>query len=245
MALDLRGTVDATIAVLESAARAREGITLAELAENTATSVSTISEVVARLLATGYLVAREDRYLLGPGAFVLALHGAGRQHRQVQREELDFAQAQVKVPLFVGVRVGDDQVFIDRVGDNILPDFVSEHRPRRPLLTTATGKIILAWMDPDDREEFLARRSRDDPAAVSAFRRQFEEIRSSRLAFNPGLTVPDRFTVATPLCDPEGHFLAAICAVGGPEIADRLEAVGQDLLSAVLSWRFNRRRRRI
>ena len=39
---------------------------------------------------------------------------------------------------------------------------------------------------------------------------------------------------------PEGTFLAAVCTVGGPEIADRLDEVGRELLDAIRQWSFTR-----
>jgi len=50
--------------------------------------------------------------------------------------------------------------------------------------------------------------------------------------------MPDRHAVAAPLIDPDGSFLAAICAVGGPEAADLLPEIGQRLLDAVEGWKF-------
>ena len=133
---------------------------------------------------------------------------------------------------------------VDQAGEDVLMDFVSSTHPRRPLLTTATGKIILAFMPSGERNEFLRRMEHEQPAVVAAFLEELEEIRASQLAFNRASTVPGRYTVATPLIDPEGSFLAAICAVGGPELADRLPALGARLREAVDAWKFPRRRRR-
>ena len=141
-------------------------------------------------------------------------------------------------------RVGDDQVFVDQAGEDVLMDFVSSTHPRRPLLTTATGKIILAYMPSAERNEFLRRMEHEQPDVVADFLEQLAEIRSTQLALNHASTVPGRYAVATPLIDPDGSFLAAICAVGGAELADRLPQVGATLREAVDGWKFPRRRRR-
>jgi DNA-binding IclR family transcriptional regulator len=237
-------TVDRTVAIMEVASRASSGVSLAELSARLDAPKSSIQELTNGLLATGYLVERERRFLLGPGAFVLSLHTAGLPLRQVKHEELERAQERVGHSLFVGARVGDDQVFVDQAGEDVLMDFVSSTHPRRPLLTTATGKVILAYIPSGERNEFLRRMDHEQPEVVAAFLEELAEIRATQLAFNYASTVPGRYAVATPLIDPEGSFLAAICAVGGSELADALPEVGERLRDAVGAWRFPRRRRR-
>jgi DNA-binding IclR family transcriptional regulator len=228
---------------MELASRATTGVSLAELAAQLEAPKSSIQELTNGLLATGYLVERDRRFLLGPGAFVLSLHTAGLPLRQVKHEELQRAQAHVGVTLFVGVRVGDDQVFVDQAGEDVLVDFVSSTHPRRPLLNTATGKIILAHIAPLERNEFLRRMEHGQPELVTAFLDEFGTIRSTLLAFNRASSVPDRYAVATPLIDPDGTFLAAICAVAGPELAEQLPQIGARLREAVGGWRFPHSRR--
>ena len=237
-------TVDRTVAIMEVASRATSGVSLAELAARLQAPKSSIQELTNGLLATGYLVECDRRFQLGPGAFVLSLHTAALPLRQVQHEELERAQQRVGTALFVGVRLGDDQVFVDQAGEDVLVDFVSATRPRRPLLTTATGRIILAYMPSRERNDFLRRVEHAQPAIVAAFLEQLGEIRACKLAFNYANTMPDRYAVAAPLIDPDGSFLAAICAVGGPEAADLLPEIGQRLLDAVEGWKFPPRRRR-
>jgi DNA-binding IclR family transcriptional regulator len=229
---------------MEVASRAESGVSLGELAARLEAPKSSIQELTNGLLATGYLVERDRRFLLGPGAFVLSLHTAGLPLRQVKHEELERAQERVGHPLFVGARVGDDQVFVDQAGEDVLMDFVSATHPRRPLLATATGKIILAYIPSGERNEFLRRMEHVQPDRVLAFLAELGEIRSTQLAFNESSAVPGRHAVATPLIAPDGDFIAAICAVGGAELADRMPEVGQTLREAVAAWKFPRKRRR-
>jgi DNA-binding IclR family transcriptional regulator len=229
---------------MEEASRSSTGVSLAELVLRLKAPKSSIQELTNGLLATGYLVDGGGRFLLGPGPFVLSLQTARLPVRQVKHEELERAQERVGLPLFVGARVGDDQVFVDQAGEDVLMDFVSATHPRRPLLITATGRIILAFMGGRERNEFLRRMESEQPEWVASFLDDLLEIRETHLAYNPGETVPGRYAVATPLIDPDGTFLAAICTVGGQEIAGSLSEVGAALLEAVRAWRFPRKRRR-
>jgi DNA-binding IclR family transcriptional regulator len=231
--------VDRVVAIMEEASRAANGVSLAELAQRLQAPKTSIQELTNGLLATGYLVERDRRFVLGPGAYLISLATAGGALRQVKHDELERAQQHVGVTLFVGARVGDDQVFVDRAGEDVLMDFVSATRPRRPLLTTATGKVILSYMNASERNDYLSRKEREDPAIVAAFLEELTSIREKRLAFNPASTIPGRFAVATPLFDPAGAYVAALCAVGGVEIQGRLDAVGELLLEAAGSWRWS------
>jgi DNA-binding IclR family transcriptional regulator len=228
---------------MEEASRVSGGVSLAELAERLDAPKSSIQELTNGLLATGYLVERDRRFTLGPGPFVLSIRTVGLSLRQVEHEQLALAAERVGHSLFVGARVGDDHVFVDQAGQDVLMDFVSATRPRRPLLITATGKILLAFAPTAERNDFLVRMEREQPERVAAFLAELPEIRATGLAYNSGETVPGRYTVATPLIDPAGSLLAAICAVGGPEVADALPELGRALHEAVSQWQWGRKRR--
>lgn len=232
-------TVDRTVAILELAARSTDGVSLSELASALEAPKSSIQELTNGLIATGYLTERTGRLLLGPGAFVLSLQTARLPLRQVNHDELERAQARVGLTLFVGARVGDDHVFVDQAGEDVLMDFVSSTHPRRPLLETATGKVILAFLKSSERNDLLARLQRQQPELVARFLEQLPEIRETRLAYNEGETLPNRNAVATPLIDPLGNFLAAICAVGSDSLSGHLPDIGEKLLAAIDDWRFS------
>ncbi len=235
-------TVDRVVAILEEAARVTGGVTLVELAQRLGAPKSSIQELTNGLLATGYLVERNRRFILGPGPFILSLRGAGLFLRQVDHDQLEEAAERLGHTLFVGARVGDDHVFVDQAGHDVLMDYVSATRPRRPLLITSTGKILLAFAPAAERNDFLVRMERDHPEQVAAFLAELPEIRAGALAYNSGLTVPERYTVATPLIDPDGSLLAAICLVAGPEHADALPELGLALRQAIRRWKWPRKR---
>jgi DNA-binding IclR family transcriptional regulator len=237
-------TVDRTVAIMEEASRASNGVSLAELAQRLKAPKTSIQELTNGLLATGYLVERDRRFLLGPGAYVLSLATAGGPLREVKHEELERAQERVGMTLFLGTRVGDDHVFVDRAGEDVLMDFVSATRPRRPLLITATGKVILSYMPQAERNEFLRRKEDEEPEVVAAFLEELPEIRERRLAFNRARTVPGRYAVASPLLGPDGAYVATLCAVGPTEVEQILDEVGARLIAAVDQWRWPRHRRR-
>jgi IclR family acetate operon transcriptional repressor len=79
----------------------------------------------------------------------------------------------------------------------------------------------------------LALASPEQAGEVRQFLAELPEIRSRRLAFNPGATFQDAFAVATPLLAPDGSLIAAISAAVDPAEADRLDDLGEQLKKAV------------
>jgi DNA-binding IclR family transcriptional regulator len=87
---------------------------------------------------------------------------------------------------------------------------------------------------PDDEMYRLLDLARPDQAGeVRQFLAELPDIRARRLAFNRGVTLPDAFTVATPLLTSDGSLIATISAAVDASEADRLDAVGEGLKKAV------------
>lgn len=231
--------VDRIVSILERTAQSRSGVSLAELAQALHAPKSSVQELTNGLLAAGYLIEQGGRFMPGPGSVLLAVRSAAVPLQKVRHDQLVRVHERLDRPVFVGVRVGDDHVFVDQAGEDVLVDFVSATRPRRPLLKTATGKIILSFLQSAERNELLHRFEQNEPAAVEAFLRELPSIRETALAYNYAATLPDRCAVATALTEPDGRFLAAICTAGGTELAATLPETGQALLAAVKDWAFS------
>ena len=115
--------------------------------------------------------------------------------------------------VLVGVRVGDAMVFTDYTGqESPSLTFAARTHARRPLYTSAAGKILLANVPDDEMHRLLDLAGPDQAGHVRQFLTELPEIRSRRLAFNRGVTIADAFVVATPLSAPDGRLIAAISA---------------------------------
>jgi DNA-binding IclR family transcriptional regulator len=227
-------TVDRVTGILEAVSLSPRGVTLAELAVALDAAKSSVQELTNGLLARGYLIEEEHRFHLGPGPFILAsrvnkLAALSLDHRFVA--ELGKV---LGCTILVGVRVGDAIVFTDYAGEES-PGlaFVARTHARRPLYTSAAGKILLANVPDEEMYRLLELASPDQAGEVRQFLTELPEIRSRRLAFNRGVTIADAFVVATPLLAPDGSLIAAISAAVDSEEADRLDDIGEDLKNAV------------
>lgn len=225
-------TLDRAAAALENVARHPGGLSLAELARTLEVPKSSLQSLVNGLVASGYLVEQGHRYFLGPAPFVLSLMCSPLAAR-IRHDELVRIHQEVQRNLLVGIQVGDALVYIDQVGDGPMVEYLAYTHHRRPLLTTATGKIILANLPSRDLQTLLTEFSRYNAAIVEEFLVELPSIRTSGLAYNHGTTMPDLYAVATSLRDADGQFIAGICVNGGREIADQLDVIGKELLQAI------------
>ncbi|MCE0761905.1 helix-turn-helix domain-containing protein [Pseudonocardia kujensis] len=221
-------------AILESVAPVRQGLTLAALAERLGAPKSSIHELVNGLVATGYLVERDHRFGLGPAPFVLSLNGNGVAAQDIDRDLLPRIHAEVGCSVMIGIQVGMSLVYIDQIGDEPALEFAARNHSRRSLYSTASGKIILASMPAREMDALLHSATSAEQPEVDRFLSELPEIRATGLAYNPGVTVPKIFSVATALRRSDGELVGAVCAIRPERLRDDLPRIGsriQELLA--------------
>jgi DNA-binding IclR family transcriptional regulator len=195
---------------------------------------TSIQELTNGLLARGYLIEEERRFHLGPGPFILASRANKLAALTLDHQFVVEVGEILGGTVLVGVRVGDSIVFTDYVGEESPGlTFAARTHARRPLYTSAAGKTLLANVTDDEMFRLLDLAGPQQAGEVKQFLAELPEIRSRRLAFNRGVTMPGAFMVATPLLAPDGSLIAAISAAIDPAAADRLDDLGEKLKKAV------------
>ena len=102
-------------------------------------------------------------------------------------------------------------IFTDHAGEESPSlTFAARTHARRPLYTSAAGKILLANVADDEMHRLLDLAGPEQAGHVRQFLTELPEIRARRLAFNRGVTIADAFVVATPLLARDGRMIAAI-----------------------------------
>jgi DNA-binding IclR family transcriptional regulator len=225
-------TVDRVVAICEAVARDGRGLTLGDLADRLQAPKSSIQELTNGLLATGYLVEEQKKFFLGPAPFVLTLMSNPVAARAIEHDDLIRLSKKMGTTVLIAIQVGDTYVHLDQVGESAGPAVLHgvRIRQRRPLLETASGKIILANLAPQELDHALLTAARSGPDAIDRFMAELPEIRRSGVAFNYGATVTDAYAAATGIYDRQGRFVAAVSIIVGPERADELQALGKRLL---------------
>ncbi len=209
-------------------------MTLAELAGALGAAKTSIQELTNGLLARGYLIEEGHRFHLGPGPFILASRANKLAALSLDHEFVAELGKVLGCTVLVGVRIGDGMIFTDHAGEESPSlTFAARTHARRPLYTSAAGKILLANIPDDEMHRLVDLAGPEQAGDVRQFLTELPEIRSRRLAFNRGVTIADAFVVATPLLARDGRLIAAISAALDRSEADRLDDLGEELKKAV------------
>lgn len=228
-------TVDRITAILEEVASNRDGIGLHQLTTVVGAPKSTVQGFVNGLLAAGYLIESDHRYHLGPGPYVLTLRANQLPARTVRHADLlELAEA-TGLSVLLGVRVGEHVVYVDEVGESPPVRFIAKSRARRPLLETASGKIMLADMPEPELHRFL--REHPNQPAVSGFLGELASIRQTGVARNLESPIAGGSAIATRVDDTQGNLLAAVALIGtAEEVRPRFDELEKVLCKARAEW---------
>ena len=230
-------------AILDTVARHRDGIGLAELAKAVGLHASTTFHLAKTLVTLGYVRQTPETrlYCLGPKIFALAAAASG---------ELVLVQAATPILQALAAVTGESaHLAIDVVGGEVTVvartagagafQMVDRTGGVRPAYCTALGKVLLAAAPAEAFERFLAAtplaprtpRTVTDPERL---RREIEDIRRQGVAYDDCEFDAEVRCVAAPVRDFTGRTVASL-GLSGPvwrmSLA-RLHALGTDIAAA-------------
>jgi IclR family transcriptional regulator, acetate operon repressor len=211
---------------LEILARDRGGQTLSELSQRLASPKSSLFYLLRSLNRLGYLVRGEDgRYRLGPGAFTFAMAAlSNRELPELARPFLEDLAAKCGETALIGTLGSDGSaaVYIDRVESHNPVRYTVAVGDQRPLYCSALGKLLLAYMSPEQQDDYLktaklkplARHTITDRAAL---KKHLVEIKRTGLSVTRDELSEGSAGLAAPVFDRDGRVVAAL-VVGGPSV---------------------------
>jgi DNA-binding IclR family transcriptional regulator len=221
-------SVNRALTALELVADAGE-LGVSELGRQLGVHKATASRLAAVLADRG-LLERDpvtERYRIGFGLVRLA--GAamsGLDLVRLARPIMETLAERAREASNLGVRSGDDVVYVDQIAGSRSIVTVSWVGRRTPLHCTSNGKVVLAWADEPDRERLLAgplesytKHTVTDPDTL---RRELESIRRRGYAQAVEELEEGLNAVAAPVRQADGRVIAAL-GVSGP--AFRMHAV--------------------
>jgi IclR family transcriptional regulator, KDG regulon repressor len=139
-------------------ASAERGLTASEVAKRSALPVSTVHRFLMNLEATGFLNCSEDGvYHLGVLCFGLG-HAALAQ-LDVRRLSLPYLRElnhSTRETIHLTVRHGATAVYVDKLDSPEPVRIYSRIGASVPLYSSAVGKVMLAYMQPAERDTLLA-----------------------------------------------------------------------------------------
>lgn len=228
-------TVDRVVQILEFVATRPGGATLTEISRALEAPVSSIQGFINGLVATGYVDEENRRYLLGAGPYILTLRANRMPARTVRQADLEELGETTRCSVLLGVRLGWNVVYVGNYGDSPHLAYLSRTRVRRPMLSTVGGRALLASLDVDQLNEFLA--EQEDQAEVRAFLSDVDEIRRTGFAVNLFSEYSKSTTLARPVRDRTGEVVATI-VLGGPreDLEPRLDEVKAIVTARTDEW---------
>lgn len=236
-------SLDRAVAILKAFDESRSRMSLSEIAEHLDLNTSTTHRLLQALKAHGLVTqpAGGKAYALGPTVLRLARIATGSLDVQdVARPELR------RLRDAIGETAGLHVLRSDLV--RVVVDQAESHQALRrsytelgepiPLHQGAPGKVLLAWLDEDQRNALLSghldaatENTVTDPQAL---RDDLDAIRARGYAVSYGERVNGIHTVAVAIRDHEGRAVASI-SVTGPAMrmpADRLETIAPSVAAS-------------
>lgn len=202
-------TVARTTKILELVGQ-QSGMSLADLTKALDAPKGSVHVLLRGLVETGWLNVEKHRYYLGPAIYAVGLlsdHGPGRY---VTHESLFDLHEKTKGRILVGVPSADSFMYVDEVGSRPHFSWWTKTGIMRPLVSTAAGKVVLAFMAERDRNRILNQQYADY-ANMPQLLNEMEIIRKNRIARND--MIDNHVAFAVPILTYEGNVSATITMV--------------------------------
>ncbi|MFD2470426.1 IclR family transcriptional regulator [Amycolatopsis silviterrae] len=185
---------------------------VSELARRMNLSVSTAHRIARTLAATGFLALAEGslRYQLGPAVAELGQLSLYQRGIHLAADELAEVAKATGTTADLAIRNGSDAVIL--AGTSVA--LTAGLGLRRPLHSTALGKVLLAWAPPgeDDLDALppLTAYTARTITAVADLRAELDRVREAGYALNDGESAFGVRTIAVPVLRASGHVHAAL-----------------------------------
>jgi IclR family transcriptional regulator, acetate operon repressor len=215
------------LGLFDALAKAKEGLTLADLNTELSSPKSSLLNLLRPLVASGYLNYDSSRYRLGPSIFRLAgnIMSVWNFSNAVRPYLEELAQrSQESVCLGVLDRAGKVITYVDAVESPHPVRFSVPIGAVRPLYSTAAGRVLLAFASEQWQEEYfrttkLEQRTPRTITTRKGLREELDRIRKTHVSVSIGENFPESAAISAPIFGADGTLVAAI-AIGAP--SDRL-----------------------
>ena len=226
-----RGTRTYTIIALQRGLRlltlfadAERGLTASEIAKQSGLPVSTVHRFLANLQSSGYLNCSDDGvYHLGTVCIGLG-HSALAQ-LDVRRISLPFLRElnqKTRETIHLTMRHGASAVYVEKLDSQEPVRIYSRIGASVPLYSSAVGKVMLAYMQPQERENLLSQveLKRLTPNTVGSLQELsavLQRVRRQGFAYDLEENEPHIRCVAAPIWDHSKSANAAL-SITGPAV---------------------------
>ena len=199
-----------------------------EIAQSLRLSKAVVYRILSSFRTKGFVDLDETsrRYSLGPRALHIGLAYQRRTGvTALARPEMERLSAATNETATLSMRTGRNRVYVDQVTPDRDVKMVVQIGVEYPLHAGGSSKAFLAFLDPDEQDDYLAaplgKLTKATPTNKAALRKELAEIRSRGYARSEGERLDGAGSVAAPILGHDGRPIAVI-SVCGP--ADRFRA---------------------
>jgi IclR family transcriptional regulator, KDG regulon repressor len=225
-------SIGRAFAILEEIARNRDGIGLADLSKRVGLHNSTTFHLVKTMVSLGYVrqMKQTKRYRIGRPLFALAAGALDEKEMiSLATPVLEDLSRETGESAHFSVRMGEAVVVLARTGGQGAFQLTDRVGVLRPAHCTALGKIMLAALQGEQFERFLAQAdlkayTPNSITSAEALRREIAEVRRAGIAFDDGEFDNEVRCVALAVRDFSGQAIGAI-GISGPVWRLSIEAL--------------------
>ncbi|MGH2830688.1 MAG: IclR family transcriptional regulator, partial [Vicinamibacterales bacterium] len=177
-----------------------------EIAQALGLSKAVVYRILSSFRAKGFVALDEStrRYSLGPQVLHLGLAYMDRTDvRRVARPEMELLSRTMHETATLSLRTGRTRVYVDQVTPDRDVKMVVQLGQQAPLHAGASGKAFLAFLDPAEQKQYIARPlQRMTPrtiVAARALRAELAAIATRGYAASTGERMEGAASVAAPV----------------------------------------------
>jgi IclR family transcriptional regulator, acetate operon repressor len=192
-----------------------------EIAQSLGLSKAVVYRILSSFRAKGFVDLDESsrRYSLGPRALHLGLAFLRRTNVQaLARPEMEKLSRSTGETATLSVRTGDTRVYVDQVTPDRDVKMVVQIGQEFPLHSGGSSKAFLAFLDPVEQEEYLARPleklTKVTITNVRTLRKELKDVRERGYAMSFGERLDGAGSVAAPVLGHDGRPVAVISICG-------------------------------
>lgn len=205
--------------ILEAFSQDEPALTVSEIARRSGLHVATASRLVAELVAHGFL-SRDDDRMVRIGVRLWELVTRASPTLSLRDTAMPFMEGVHDVVghhVQLGVRDGDDVLFLERLSAPSAVINYTRVAGRLPLHASSSGLVLLAHGPVSLRERILAgpltTYTPQTPATPAQLRAILADVRQQGYAYCPGYVHEEALGIAAPVRGADGTVMAALAVI--------------------------------
>ncbi|MDG5806209.1 IclR family transcriptional regulator [Streptomyces ossamyceticus] len=205
--------------ILEAFSQDEPALTVSEIARRSGLHVATASRLVAELVAHGFLSRDDDREVrIGVRLWELVTRASPTLSlRDTAMPFMEGVHDVVGHHVQLGVRDGDDVLFLERLSAPSAVINYTRVAGRLPLHASSSGLVLLAHGPASLREGILAgpltTYTPRTPATPARLRAILADVRQQGYAYCPGYVHEEALGIAAPVRGGDGTVMAALAVI--------------------------------